>query len=206
MDGSPSPSNEQRYCALDHFYMRALSGAPPDLLSIVKKALAIVGYRIVTGPFDPACLLSLESDRFLPYLYRLAVIRTEERHVDNSYLRGFLEDPQRSGSFYTPKSESRLHIFRASVHIFNHLSNLTAVFKPALQWIQVNPAAYREEIQGLRTFACVLFNNMIEDAVAKGTVLRASDLRNLGHICRFFPLVSFIRCLKGLCALSVLLY
>ncbi|XP_006459659.1 hypothetical protein AGABI2DRAFT_191555, partial [Agaricus bisporus var. bisporus H97] len=57
---SPSPSDEQPYCALDYFYTRALSAIPPGLFSIVKRALGVCYFKpfySVTS-FQLACLLS----------------------------------------------------------------------------------------------------------------------------------------------------
>ncbi|XP_006459576.1 hypothetical protein AGABI2DRAFT_116538 [Agaricus bisporus var. bisporus H97] len=112
MVNSPSPSDERPYCALDHFYIRALSNIPPDLLSVFKQVFSIV-YDEIFGwdsrELSLTCLLSLGKDTLLtvlPYIYRLVV--APDRFKANLWFNRFLEDPTRADRFYTAPSESPL--------------------------------------------------------------------------------------------------
>jgi hypothetical protein len=142
---SPSPSDEQPYRALDHFYVRALSDIHPDVLSAVNEAFGLFlfnkhFYSLRKHPFDFAYLLSLESDiSTQPHLERLAITKAytggsvKNPYIRNPYFERFLEDPSRSGKFYFPRRESSLHGCQACLHILCHPSNAKAPGNPALE-------------------------------------------------------------------------
>jgi hypothetical protein len=117
---SPSPSDEQPYRALDHFYVRALSDIHPDVLSAVNKTFGLFLFNkhfdsLRKHPFDLVYLLSLESDiSTQPHLERQAVTKAytggsvKNPYIRNPYFERFLEDPSRSGKFYFPRRKSSL--------------------------------------------------------------------------------------------------
>jgi hypothetical protein len=209
MVDSPLPSDDQPYCALDHFYTHALSNIPPDLLLVVKKALSIIcclGHpnHETLDAIEITCLLSLENDAFFPHLQRLATIGTGKPYNHNSCtcFSHFLTDPNRSGRFYTPKSEFRLHAFQAYLHILTHSSNITTLLKlRATEWIGSYLQAYIKRIVGLRTFSCWKLCG-IRDVGLEWTLLRRFDFRCLAHTCDQIYLDSFVLFLKRLYRVS----
>jgi hypothetical protein len=204
MVNSPSPSDEQPYRVLDHFYTRALSNIPPDVLSVLKKAFGIV--RCLDKYLDPVelvCLLSVGNDTFLPHLQRLATIGAHEWYdiCSGRCFKYFLEDSNRSGQFYTPKSESRLHAFQACLRTLSHSSSLTTILKPrAVQWIQADRNAFNKRT---RRVAC----NGLCDILGAGEVLLLQhfDFRCLAHTCDKFGYHDFMWFLKRLYAVSALI-
>ncbi|XP_006458705.1 hypothetical protein AGABI2DRAFT_141470 [Agaricus bisporus var. bisporus H97] len=157
MIDSPSPSDERPCCALDHFYMRALSDIPPDLLSVFKQVSSIIrpeyfGRRF-EGSFELmlALLLSLGKDvllNVLPHVYRLIWDRASGRN--NQEFGDFLKDPMRSRQFYAPQSESYLCLYQTFLHILRHASNPIAMLKPMLQETQASAKSYWLTFDDLR--------------------------------------------------------
>jgi hypothetical protein len=207
MVDSPSPSDEQPYCTLDYFYIQALSNVPPDILFVMKKAFAII--RCNRGLVDPAvlvCLLSVGNDTFIPHLHRVATIAFYGFYDKYScrYFKYFLEDSNRSCQFYTPKSESRLHAFRACLRTLSHSSSLTTIPKPGVaQWIQADQNAFSKQTSDVRSFACRGLCLILDAGVAP--LLRRFDFRCLAHTCDKFDHYGFRRFLKRLYAVSVLI-
>jgi hypothetical protein len=127
MVNSPSPSDEQPYRALDHFYTHTLSNIPPDVLPIMKKVFAIIRYFRFYSEYllatMLACLLYLENDSFLPHVKRLGMIGTDDGR-DNSTsvcFRRFLKDSNRSGKFYAPQVLSGHRYYITSIFVAWHI-------------------------------------------------------------------------------------
>ncbi|KAF7771697.1 hypothetical protein Agabi119p4_6008 [Agaricus bisporus var. burnettii] len=144
MVDSPSPSDEQPYCAIDHFYTRTFSNVPPDLLPVVKQVLSVCCWgnhpNYVTS-FVLACLLSLRHDVVLGVLRRLrrwAVILHREDEIDlydpSRFFKDFLEDETRSRCFNISESEFRFLIYEVSPRILSHYSNPSESLKPVKQF------------------------------------------------------------------------
>jgi hypothetical protein len=209
MVNSPSPSDEQPYRALDHFYTHALSNIPPDVLPIVKKVFAIIRYF----RFYPeyllatmlACLLYLENDSFLLHLKRLGMIRTDDGHDNSTSIcfRRFLKDPNRSGQFYTPKSESYLHAFRALSHILSNYPFLPII----LRSFQVDQNTYSKDYGlSLRIWASGKLCDIRRGAGVEWTsLLRHFDFRCLAYTCHNIPYHGFKRFLRRLYTVSALI-
>ncbi|KAF7771820.1 hypothetical protein Agabi119p4_6131 [Agaricus bisporus var. burnettii] len=68
MVDSPSPSDEQPYCALDHFYTRAFSNIPSELLPVVKRVISV--YETRSRRFN----ISESEIRFLTYEASLRIV------------------------------------------------------------------------------------------------------------------------------------
>ncbi|XP_006462223.1 hypothetical protein AGABI2DRAFT_179070 [Agaricus bisporus var. bisporus H97] len=181
---SPSPSDERPFCALDHFYMRALSDIPPDLLPLFKQVSSIISPEIFGWPFGGsfelrlAILLSLGKDalfNMLPHAYRLIWLRaygTSSHSVSH-----FLADPMRSGQFYVPQSESYLYIFQALLHTLYHASNLIAMLKPMVQETQASAKSYWVTIDSLRY---IFFRLLYLEKVNEPNIVRTRpDFENM---------------------------
>ncbi|XP_006459566.1 hypothetical protein AGABI2DRAFT_142061 [Agaricus bisporus var. bisporus H97] len=190
MVNSPSPSDERPYCALDHFYTRALSNIPPHLLSVFKHVFAITSYQAFPAvSFEPslACLLSLGKDTLLtvlPHVYRLVLVKASVFLNSNPWITRFLEDPTRA----------------AFLHLLRHASNPTAMVKLVIQWIQGREDTCLFMIDGLRQSACKQFDRM-GDIVASdqlssvSTLFRHFDFRCLAH-CNNITLGDFVPFLR----------
>ncbi|EKM78934.1 hypothetical protein AGABI1DRAFT_129206 [Agaricus bisporus var. burnettii JB137-S8] len=205
MIDSPSPSDERPYCALDHFYTRALSNLPPHLLSVLTLAFGILYsnfYRVTSLEFELPCLLSLENDTFLgvlPYLYRFAVaavVTNDDGYDYNSWFKMFLKDPTRSGQFYSPESESRLAVYQGSLRILSYASNFTAILKLMMPGVQSGQKTwYRVITIRLRVFAC---DELCLNADSTSSSLRHFDFRCLAHACNHLSLGRFMKFLRRL--------
>ncbi|KAF7771792.1 hypothetical protein Agabi119p4_6103 [Agaricus bisporus var. burnettii] len=207
MVNSPSPSDERPYCALDHFYTRALSTIPPHILSVFKQAFGIVyygNYPLNYFELELVCLFSFGQDTLLsvlPHAYRLVVVWTNT--YGNPWFRRFLEDPARSGQFYTPPSESRLCAFQAFLHILRYTSNPIGMLKLVVQATQARAGTYCFVVDNLRQLACDEFGG-IGAASAFGhpfsvfTSLRRFDFRCLASTCDKIGLGRFVYFLKWL--------
>ncbi|EKM79000.1 hypothetical protein AGABI1DRAFT_129265 [Agaricus bisporus var. burnettii JB137-S8] len=186
MVGSPSPSDERPYCALDHFYIRAFSNVPPDLLPVVKKVLSVYyceTAHFVTS-FQLACLLSCRHDTVLdvlPYLCRWAVISDTQhqvvRYKPSRFFRGFLEDAKRSRHFNIRKSGTRAQIYEVCLPIICHFSNPSQLLKPvgrsALK-------AHGSEVKGFIHYALRAFYHVsTTGSHPEWTLLRRFDFRCL---------------------------
>jgi hypothetical protein len=207
MVNAPSPSDEQPYCALDHFYVHALSNIPPDILFAMKKAFAIIRYlKQFLDLTELVCLLSVGNDTFIPHLRRLVTIRPYGHYHRYSCkcFEYFLEDSNRSGRFYTPKSESRLLAFQTCLRTLSHSSSLPAILKPrAVQWIQADQTAFSKRTRDVRSFACRGLCLILDAGVA--SLLRHFDFRCLAYTCDKFNYAYFMRFLKRLYTVSVLI-
>jgi hypothetical protein len=209
MVDSPSPSNEQPYCALDHFYTQMFSTIPLDLLSIANRVLSLMYYGVYfpLTPLKLACLLSIRKLivlSALAYLSRWAVIRTEDRYGGSTLFRGFLEDPKRSGRFHIPNSD--LVGPQASLHILSHSPNLIEILKPQAQWIQLDPKAYKE-VDDLRNTVAYLFGDLDMASnlrYLECIVTRRIDFRFLSHTCDKMQPVNFVYFLWKLYEVSTL--
>jgi hypothetical protein len=207
MVDAPSPSDEQPYCALDHFYTHALSSIPQDLLFAMKKAFGII--RFYDQFLDQAVLvylLSVGNSTFLPHLRRLATIEADEWHDRYSCrsFQYFLEDSHRSGQFYTPKSESRLHALHACLRTLSHSSSLTTILKPrGVPWIQADLIAFHKETRFVRGSACYALCHILGAGVA--SLLQRFDFRCLAHTCDKFRCRDFTRFLRRLYVVNALI-
>ncbi|XP_006459598.1 hypothetical protein AGABI2DRAFT_116558 [Agaricus bisporus var. bisporus H97] len=202
MVDSPSPSDERPYCALDHFYTRALSNLPPHLLSVLKPAFGILYsnlYRVTSLELELPCLLSLGNDTFfsvLPHLYRLAVVNDSGDYDYNSWFKMFLKDPTRSGQFYSPESESRLAVYQGSLRILSYASNVTAILKLMMPGIQAGQKTwYRVKTIKLRVFAC---DELCLNADSTSLSLRHFDFCCFAHACNHLSLGRFMKFLRRL--------
>jgi hypothetical protein len=213
MVDSPSPSYEQPYCALDHFYKRALSNTPPDVLAIVKKAFGLVCYfQAKSSPSldfaDIICALSLSNDKFLPYLKRLVMngVKKSRNRGSRVCFRRFIEDPRRSGKFYTPKLESQRHTIQAYLDILSQSSKLSAILKPqAVQWIEVDKKQYIKLTRWLRRMACIELCDSRHPDMEWVPLLRDFDFRCLAYNSDYFFLHSFVVFLRRLHQVSPLI-
>jgi hypothetical protein len=207
MVDSPSPSDEQPYCALDHFYIQALSNIPPDILFAMKKAFGIICYhKQVLDLAGLVYLLSAGNDTYLSHLQRLATIGAPGYYTKYSCkcFKYFLEDSNRSGQFYTPKSESLFQAFQACLRTLSHSSSLTTILRPrAVQWIQADQNAFNEQTRNVRFYACCgLYDFLSAGGVS---LLRGFDFRCLAHTCDKFNYYGFMSFLKRLYAVSALI-
>jgi hypothetical protein len=140
MVDSPPPSDERRYSALDHFYIRALSSIPRRVFLDVKEAFSIIRWQ--DSHLDLVQLLGLVSLRFgtfLPYFYHL--VSNPGYHWKKSctkHFRHFVEDRSRSGQFYIPKPQSRLRACQAWLHFLSHSSDLCAAQFPDSTYFNLN--------------------------------------------------------------------
>jgi hypothetical protein len=164
MVDSPSPSNERPYCALDHFYIHAISNIPPDLLSVVIQVLSIIYYSTYSLEMTPlriACLLSIGTDTILSiysYLSGLAISFDGSSFLAHPLFGHFLNDPKRSGQAAAHYRKSGPVVLETFLHVLSYSSNLLELMKSRVGMIPVTPNAYIE-LEGLRcmisTFFCV---------------------------------------------------
>ncbi|KAF7771816.1 hypothetical protein Agabi119p4_6127 [Agaricus bisporus var. burnettii] len=189
MVDSPSPSGEQPYCALDHFYTQALYAIPPDLLSVVKRVLSICyckGRLHNMTSFLLACLLSVGQDTVLGVLRRLcrwAVILHREDGVDwydpCPFFRGFLEDAKRSTCFNISKFEMGFLTYEVSLRILCHYPNPCESLKPVGRFA---PKAQGSDIKKYMDIALWTFYYVsATGSHPEWTLLRRFDFRFLAH-------------------------
>ncbi|XP_006459656.1 hypothetical protein AGABI2DRAFT_116618 [Agaricus bisporus var. bisporus H97] len=189
MVDSPSPSGEQPYCALDHFYTQALYAIPPDLLSVVKRVLSICyckGRLHNMTSFLLACLLSVGQDTVLGVLRRLcrwAVILHREDGVDwydpCPFFRGFLEDAKRSTCFNISKFEIGFLTYEVSLRILCHYPNPSESLKPVGRFA---PKAQGSDIKKYMDIALWTFYYVsATGSHPEWTLLRRFDFRFLAH-------------------------
>ncbi|EKM83229.1 hypothetical protein AGABI1DRAFT_89804 [Agaricus bisporus var. burnettii JB137-S8] len=199
MIDSPSPSNESPCCALDLFYMRALSEIPPDLLPLFKQASSIIYSENFFGDIfelSLAFLLSLGKDALLnvlPHVYRLIWVRATSH--SNQAIGYFLADPMRSRQFYAPQSESYLCLYQTFLHILRHASNHIAMLKPMVQETQASAKSYWSVIEDLRHIASTGFCDIklaSDQPLLVSTPLRHFDFRLLAHTCDKIGLIEFM--------------
>ncbi|EKM78937.1 hypothetical protein AGABI1DRAFT_129208 [Agaricus bisporus var. burnettii JB137-S8] len=207
MTDSPSPSNEQPYCALDHFYTRVFSNIPPDLLSVFKQVFSIVDYRDCYPErfleLSLTCLLPLGKEALLtvlPHVYRLVVAEADMESA-NPWIGPFLRDATRAGRFYTPPSESRLCVFQAFLHILRHAPNPTAMLKLVVQKTQASTREYCSVIDSLRQSASYEFGRtgaalVFDQPFLVSTLLCHFDFRCLAYTCDKIHLSGFMEFLR----------
>ncbi|KAF7777879.1 hypothetical protein Agabi119p4_3951 [Agaricus bisporus var. burnettii] len=202
MIDSPSPSDERPCCALDHFYMRALSDIPPDILPLFKQISSIMYSRYFSGNFSElslAFLLSLGKDAMLnvlPHVYRLIWDRASGRN--NQDFGDFLKDPMRSRQFYAPQSESHLCLYQTFLHILRHASNPIAMLKPMVQETQASAKSYWLTFDNLRHVASIGFcefgSALLSDQPLLVSIpLRHFDFRCLAYTCDRIDFIDFMR-------------
>ncbi|XP_006459657.1 hypothetical protein AGABI2DRAFT_116619 [Agaricus bisporus var. bisporus H97] len=186
MVDSPSPSDERPYCALDHFYIRAFSNIPHDLLPVVKRVLSVCYCETayLVSSFQVACLLSCRHDivlDVLPRLCRWAVISNIQhkvvRYKPSPFLKGFLEDRKRSRHFDIRKSEIRNHIYKVCLRVIYQFSNPSEFLKPLGRYAL---KAHGSEIKGSMQYALRTFYHVsTTGSHPEWTLLRRFDFRCL---------------------------
>ncbi|KAF7771809.1 hypothetical protein Agabi119p4_6120 [Agaricus bisporus var. burnettii] len=206
MIDSPSPSDEQPYCAIDHFYTRTFSNIPPDLLPIVKRVLSICYWdhdQNSVNSFVLACLLFLGHDVVLGVLRRLcrwAVILHRGNEViwyaPCPFFRGFLEDTKRSMRFNASKSEMRILTYEVSLRVICHFSNPSELQKPVGRSA---PKMRGSDIMSVMDNALWIFYHVpVTGSHPEWTLLRRFDFRCLAHSHKKFYWTNIIMFVKGL--------
>jgi hypothetical protein len=202
MVDSPPPSDEQWYSALDHFYIRALSSIPPDVLD-VKEAFSIILWGYEIGLAQMLSLVSFRFDTFLPYFYHL--VSNPECHWKKSctkHFRHFVEDRSRSGQFYIPTSESYLRAYQAWLHFLSHSSDLRIILKPGvLRLSQADLTNGAKQLWDLRRRAVLRLCDMEAN---KALLLRHFDFRCLAQNCDSIEIEDFASFINDLYEVSTI--
>jgi hypothetical protein len=210
---SPSPSDERPYCALDHFYIHAISNIPPHLLSVVNQVLSIIyfaTYGLEMTPLQIACLLSTGTDTILSirsYLSGWATSIDRSPFVAHTLFRHFLNDPKRSGQAAAHYRKSGPAVLETFLHMLSYSSNLLEFLKSRVGMIPVTPNAYIE-LENLRHMISRVFwapNMASRRACFEHMPILCFDFRCLAHTSDAIHAWYFMPFLCALCDVSALI-
>lgn len=188
MIDSPSPSDEQPCCALDHFYTRAFSNIPPHNRLIASQVLGIIYHSIYFGKVTAlqiTCLLSavnINVPNIYAYLSGWAIVVNKGRHDASDSFRAFLKEPKRSGQVW---NSSRSVVLEAFLHFLSHSSNLLGFMKSRMKSIPVDPGTYNE-LEKLRHMVSQLFyapDAASRKALLERVLILRFDFRCLAYTC-----------------------